>query len=405
MEADASGLTSTFLTDDIVTGGASEHKGKWLVFTSGDNNDGSIRQVTGSSIDTTTRRATLTFRPEVTDATANGDTAELWDERYDPSIIHQLINDAIIDATGLAWDPVEDTSLFSDGIRRRFDVPDGIEMVTRLEYRSFKHAISVHQCERVFDETADSDFTRAVDTKDFRRGSSLKLTIGAGVSAGDFVTDSIDSKNLSDMTHLEGWVKATTALAAADFVVHMDSQAITSARISSGDVLESLSVPVVAADTWTRFSIPLANSELDTAIISIGFEYNANETANTVWFDEIEAVRQDDANWAPIPWHLWSLDRGARDLVLTTSALRVAPYNLLKLVGGDIPVTLDADATAAEIDDFYIIAYATAHALMSKASGTRDGDAHGTRASLWFRRMEQAKRALNPVIAPRRLVS
>ena len=42
IEADASGSTITLLTDDLF-GAADEHNGKWLVFTSGSNNDGQIR--------------------------------------------------------------------------------------------------------------------------------------------------------------------------------------------------------------------------------------------------------------------------------------------------------------------------------------------------------------------------
>lgn len=399
VEADASGSTSTFITDDIPIGGADEHIGKWIVFTSG-TNDGEIRQVTDSSV--SSNQQTLTFYP-VAAATASPDTAELWDGPHDPAIIHDLINQAITDATGIAWDRVEDTSLFSDGIRRRYDVPDGIEMLTRLEFRESVKKTKVHLCERTFDETPNAgEFTQAIDTEDYRRGSSLKITIAVGADAGEFTTDSIDSTDLTGYTHIEGWIKSTTTLAAADYVIHLDNGTVT----ADGNDKESLDVPAVAtARRWTPFSIALDNPEEDGALISIGIEMNVDKGAHTVWFDEIVATRQDDANWASIPTHLWHIDKEARDLVLSTSALRVAPYNKLKLVGGDVPATLDTDATATEIDGFYIIAYVTAHALMAKSGGTTDADAHGTRAGLWFRRMEQAKRALNPVIEPRRLVS
>ena len=76
IEADAAGSTTTFLTDELATGAATDFNGSWLVFTSG-TNDGSIRQVTTSTV--AANRVTLTFFPAVAAATADGDTAELWD--------------------------------------------------------------------------------------------------------------------------------------------------------------------------------------------------------------------------------------------------------------------------------------------------------------------------------------
>jgi hypothetical protein len=341
-------------------------------------------------------------------ATASPDTAELWSERFDPVIIHALINQAIIDATGIAWDRVEDTSLFSGGPRRRYDIPGGIEMLTRLEFRESVKKTQVHLCERTFDESGtggsvDTDFTQAVDTEDYIRGSSLKMTVAAGASTGDFVTDSIDSTDLTGYTHIEGWIKSTATLSAADYVIHLDNGTVT----ADGNDKESLNVPAVAtARRWTPFSIALNNPEDDGALISIGIEMNVDKGAHTVWFDEIVATRQDDANWVRIPNHLWHIDKGERELILSTGALHVAPYNRLKLVGGDVPALLTSDATATEVDDFYIIAYVVAHAHMANSGGpSTDTDAHGSRAGVWFRRMEQAKGGLSPVIEPMRLVS
>jgi hypothetical protein len=126
LEADASGSTTTFLTDDIAILTADDPNGKWLVFTSGSNNDGQIRQITNSTV--SSNRVTLTFFPAITDATANSDTAELWDQWYDPVAIHNFINQAQIDATGYIYNPVEDISLHSGGALR-YDIPTNFEML------------------------------------------------------------------------------------------------------------------------------------------------------------------------------------------------------------------------------------------------------------------------------------
>ena len=52
IEADASGSTTTFITDDLATLTTRDKVGKWLRFTSGNNNDGQIRQVITATVST-----------------------------------------------------------------------------------------------------------------------------------------------------------------------------------------------------------------------------------------------------------------------------------------------------------------------------------------------------------------
>jgi hypothetical protein len=399
IEADAAGDNKTFHTDDIPSGGTNEHNGKWLVFTSG-TNDGSIRRVTASTI--ADNRTALSFHPSVAAATANGNTAELVNEAYNPAAIHDFINQAIIDATGAVYDPIENISLHADTTTARFDIPSNISMIRKLLYRSAITSKSVHPMGSLFDETKDSDFTQLLDTEDKKQGGqSLRLTIGGDVSAGDFVTDSITAIDISRYTHLEGWVKATTTLAAGDFVIRLDSGTVQG---DSTD-LEILSVPATtAADTWTFVRIALATPELDTAIASVGLEYNANQAANTVWFDDFRVVKNNTAIWTEIAQNLWGIDPEARDLILSVDGRNIAGYSLLKILGGDKPALLTADATASEIDDMYIIRYATALALASEAgSDTIDLDARRRRSEFWFALAEQAKASF-PILQGVRVV-
>lgn len=395
LTADAVGTVNTFLTDDMPLGGNDEHNGKWLHFSSGTNNTGLIRRVYDSAIDAGTGRVTLSFRPAITDATAIGDTAVLWQEDHNPTAIFDFINQAITDATGRVYDPVEDITLHADGKTSRFDIPTGISMIQKVQYRRNVNAAEVHFMERLFDETTDSDFTQALDTEDNRRGNSLKLTIGGDVGDGNFITDSFTALDLSGYTHLEGWTKASSTLAAADFVIHLDSGAVQ----ANGTDLESLNVPATAAaDTWTFHRIALANPESDTAIISIGLEYNANSGANTVHFDEWEATTNNSAIWADLPRHLWHIDKSTRDLVFDNGAVGIAGYSLLKLVGGDKPTLLTADATTSEIDDQYVIYRATALALMSLGGGDQtDLEDRFKRGATWMALAEGAKRSFPPL--------
>jgi hypothetical protein len=389
IEADAASSTSSFRTDELSLGGAGEQSGGWLIFTSGDN-DGSIRRVYDSSI--SNQLTTLDFHPRVGTAVADGDTAELWNEDYNPEFIHNFINQSILFSYGHVYDPVEDISLHGDGKTARFDIPSGFSMLNRVEYRSRITALRVLAMSAKFDETEDSDFDQDLYTEDKKQGAqSLKLTIGSGVSAGDFITDSLTSIDISKYTHLEGWVKATTTLAANDFVIRLDSGTVQG---DSTD-LEVLNVPATTgADTWTFFRIALGNPEKDTAIVSVGLEYNANHGANTVWFDDLRVVVNDTAIWAKLLPRHWRIDKEARDLILTLDGRRIINYNLIKLSGGDEPVLLNADATANEIDDQYVIAMTTALALNSRSNSMPADELDGQRrqTTLWFSIAERAKR-------------
>jgi hypothetical protein len=282
--ATESGSTTTLLDNTLVLGGADTQIGKWIRFTSG-SNDALTRRVTDSSISSNV--TTLTFMPAATAATAS-ESYELWDGTYSPDSVDDFINQAIITATGWVYDPIEDISLHGDGKQARFDIPSNISMLSKIEYRHKVSFTRIHAAGTTFDETADSDFTQSLDTKDRKQGTqSLKMVIAAGASAGDFVTDSITSKDLSGYDTIEMWVKSTVATSSGNLKLLLDDTA------SCASPLETLSIPAVSADTWTFVRMSLANPETDTAIISIGLEYDSDLGACTVWIDDIVAVAND----------------------------------------------------------------------------------------------------------------
>jgi len=384
IEADASGSTTTLLSDELSLGGADEHIGKWLVFTSG-SNDGEIRRVTDSSI--SSNRATLTFYPAVGTSTADSHTAELWNEDWCPEAIHDYINQAIMSVYGRAFDPEEDISLHGDRHTARFDIPSAFSMLKGVQYRYRYTSLSIHKLASTFDERTDSEFTQSLDTEDKKQGTqSLKLVIAAGASAGDFVTDSISSKDLSKYDTVEMWVKSTVATSAGNLKLLLDDTA------SCASPLETLSIPALSADTWTFVRMSLSNPETDTAIISVGLEYDSDLGACTVWIDDIRAAKSDTAIWKKLPNNLWWIDKESRDLMLNSGGVNVLGYNLIKLVGGGEPTLLTSDSGVCEIDDDYVIKYSTALALASEAGGSNtDQDARGSRSAFWFALAERSK--------------
>jgi hypothetical protein len=383
--ATSSGSTTTLIDNTLAIGGDDIHIGKWIRFTSG-SNDTLTRRVTDSA--TTSNVATLTFMPAATASTAS-ESYELWDGLYSPDAIDDFINQAIMSATGWIYDPIENITLHGDGYQTRFDIPSNISMISKIEYRHKVSSTRIHACNATFDEATDSDFTQSVDTKDKKQGSqSLKMVIAAGASAGDFVTDSITSKNLSGYDTIEMWVKSTVATSAGNLKLLLDDTA------SCASPLETLEIPALTADTWTFVRMSLANPETDTAIISVGLEYDADIGAATVWIDDIVAVANDTAEWATLDRRNWKIDKESRDLVLLREGHKAVGYSLIKITGGDKPALMTADSDTTEIDEDYIIAQAASLAFLSESAGpSTDPDARRQISAFWIDQAQRARRA------------
>ena len=383
--ATASGSTTTLVDNSIVLGGADTQIGKWVRFTSG-SNDTLTRRVTDSSI--TSNVTTLTFMPAATASTAS-ESYELWESAYSPDSIDDFINQSIMSATGWVYDPIENIELHGDGHQARFDIPSNISMISKIEYRHKVSFTRIHACGATFDEATDGDFTQSLDTKDKKQGSqSLKMVIASGASAGDFVTDSITSKDISKYDTIEMWVKSTVATSAGNLKLLLDDTA------SCVSPLETLSIPALSADTWTFVRMSLANPETDTAIISVGLEYDSDIGAVTVWIDDISAVANDTAEWTTLDRRNWKIDKESRDLVLQRDGHEAVGYALIKITGGDKPALLTADSDTTEIDEDYIIAQVAALTFLSASGGpATDPDARRQISAFWTDQAQRARRA------------
>ncbi len=392
--ASGNGSTTT-IVDNTLIGADDNHNGKWVIFNDASGNSGQTTRVS----DYTSSSTTLTLSPAVDASSATSDTYEMWDDIYSPARVNEFINQAIIDATGHAYDPVEKLDLHTDGKSLRLDIPSGLSMIQDIYYRDKVDFTRLHACASVFDESVDSDFTVALDTKDKKQGTqSCKFTIAAGASAGDLATDSITSKDISGYDYVEFWVKSTVPTSAGNLKVHLDDTA------NCASPVESILIPALSADTWTFVRDKIDNPELCSAIISVGLEFDSDLGACTVWLDDISAVSNDSAQWVKMPRNLWKIDKEAKDIVLDDYAHGVARYNLLKLVGGDKPALLTSDSDTSEIDEQYIIARATALAFASASGGPQtDPDNKNNMAGFWMGLSSSARRAF-PLLTNVRLV-
>ena len=393
--------TTTTIVDNTLIGADDNHIGKWVIF-----NDASASTVETSRVsDYTSSSTTLTVSPAFALAPVANDTYELWDDIYSPARIDDLINQAVLDATGHAYDPVEKLDLHTDGTTQRFDIPSGLSMIQNIYYRSSVDFTRLHACATTFDETTDDEFTQALDTKDKKQGAqSLKITLSSSAEADDVIADSITSVNLAGYDTIEMWVKSTVATSAGNLKLHLDSATITEATAHASQTDEALSIQALSADTWTFVRMSLDNPESDTAIVSIALEQDADLGACTVWLDDIRVVKNDSAQWEKIPRHLWKIDKEAKDIVLDNYAHGTARYNLLKLVGGDKPALLTTDSATSEIDEQYVISRATALAFASASGGPNtDPDNKNNMAGFWMGLSAAARRAF-PLLTDIRLV-
>ena len=393
--------TTTTIVDNTLIGADDNHIGKWVIF-----NDASASTVETSRVsDYTSSSTTLTVSPAFALAPVANDTYELWDDIYSPARIDDLINQAILDATGHAYDPVEKLDLHTDGTTQRFDIPSGLSMIQNIYYRSSVDFTRLHACATTFDETTDDEFTQALDTKDKKQGAqSLKITLSSSAEADDVIADSITSVNLAGYDTIEMWVKSTVATSAGNLKLHLDSATITEATAHASQTDEALSIQALSADTWTFVRMSLDNPESDTAIVSIALEQDADLGVCTIWLDDISVVKNDSAQWEKIPRHLWKIDKEAKDIVLDNYAHGTARYNLLKLVGGDKPALLTTDSATSEIDEQYVISRATALAFASASGGPNtDPDNKNNMAGFWMGLSAAARRAF-PLLTDIRLV-
>ncbi len=384
--------STTQAIDAKLFGGDDEYIGNYIRFTSGDN-DGTTARVT----DYTANTGTMTFSA-IGSAVLGSITYELWSDGFNPDNIDEYINQAIMKINNRVYDPVEDLSLRADKINSRFEIPSTLAMIQDVYYRTKVTEKLIHNCSTTFDQTTDGDITQAVDTEEYKKVSSLKLTMAAGLSAGDFISDSISSADLSKYDYLEFWIKSTVATSAGNLKIHLDNGTVT----SDGNDLESLNVPALTADVWKHCRVSLSNPEKDTAIVSIGLEYDNDLGACTVYLDDIRAVKNDTATWTKLPRHLWRIDRegtsqgaSTADLVLTDDGRTSVGTSLLKLTGGDSPALLSSDSSTTEVPESYIISYATAIALQAGSIGVnQDPDASRQAAVFWLAQAAEDRNSL-----------
>ncbi len=117
---------TTSLIDDTLLGGDDNYNGWWFVAKGGE-----IRRV--SDYDSTD--AQLSWTRPLSEATTVNDSYELWPSEYPPEVIHDYINQAIGEAAGHIYEPVDDESLQAGDCLTQFPIPAGIDAIWKVQVR------------------------------------------------------------------------------------------------------------------------------------------------------------------------------------------------------------------------------------------------------------------------------
>ena len=222
---------TTGLIDDTLLGGDDNYNGWWFVATGA----GAVRRV--SDYDSASARLSWT-RPLAL-ATAVNDSYELWPSEYPPEVVHDYINQAIGEATGHIYEPVEDISLHAGGGLARFTIPAGVDAISKVQVRVSGSSPSPVD--------ADSAVWRTLPARlwGIERGERvLTLTEGGRRLAGNAVLKVIGGREPSPLE-----ADDSTTVVPDEFVI---ARATSLALMASPELSESGRVACERWDARTR---------------------------------------------------------------------------------------------------------------------------------------------------------
>jgi hypothetical protein len=209
--------------------------------------------------------------------------------------------------------------------------------VVIAEELTFKSApeLVLEDCEDAWNEQVVANVTQDVDAVNFKEGTkSASFALLTAASTGIVGSEAIVIASLADYTHVVGWIKSDVALDANDFQLLLDNTA------NCASPLETLNLPAVAAGTWTRFKVALANPSTDLALISIGLKMAVDKGACTILLDGIKAIK--DGMYVPFLSESMRLSRNfTASNVIRSSRNPNKPARGNQEVAGDINTELN----------------------------------------------------------------
>lgn len=307
--------------------------------------------------DSVSSTGTVTFAP-VRTSTTTGQAYEIYRRPIYAENIHDMIDQAVVDASDEAFVERADTSLATQRDLYEYPIPSGLVGIYRVEYVSSDDSELLSDCNTAW--TAGTNSTVTLDTEQYRVGNACnKITVSAAASTNEVVAnvDLASTQDLSGYDTIEMWVKSSVALTAADY-------AFTFVNMVA---LGSLSFPAVTANTWTKLQLTISSPQTYTAVAGIAITQVVDKGSMTLYIDDVRISKSGSRIFETIPQNLWSIVRGSTAyLKLSPAARALAGTNkILKLGGYEKPDLMTTDASVSEVDPDYIVNLVTARIMMN----------------------------------------
>lgn len=297
------------------------------------------------------------------------DKYEMWKTPWRIADINDAINQAINEVTGRALQIKEAHTAWTEDSKYLYNVLSGFTHLSIVEYVSSEgvdHLLS--DCETVWSQ--GTSVTATADTAFIKKGTySAKFVVAAGAASGATLCyEDISLVDISDSKEVELWMYSSIALTVGQL------QFMLGATAAIASPLETINIPAMAASTWYRHILTLANPHLDTAIISKGVRQasGVDVGAFTFYVDDVRATDYLTKDFKELPGEYWELAQGSTTyLQLTSSGLSVVGTDTqMRLTGFQIPARMTADTDESEVDPSYLIAKATGRLLISHAKSS-----------------------------------
>jgi hypothetical protein len=156
---------------------------------------------------------------------------------------------------------------------------------THFRYVGIQNAQMIHDCETAWDEQAVANVTQSADAVNFKVGlKSAKFDILVAASTGIVGSKAITALDLTTRKGLTLWIKSNVALNANDFQILLDDTALCASPI------ETLNIPAVLQNVWTKVYLPFATPASLTAVVAVGLKMAVDKGAIVVNIDDVRAL-------------------------------------------------------------------------------------------------------------------
>ena len=374
--------TSSVIDTNII-GGTNDHVGKWIRLTSGAA-IGETQRVTAFN-----GAGDLTTNPFSANV-ASGVTFELWESQADPRRVDRMINTAITQRTARGVVVDNDMTLHSHARTTNYALPGSLTGISEIEYRSSFVGEVLNDAQAAWTESTGTSVTTSTDSEDYRYGgSSMRIDYTGSTNGVILTSQAVTSTNLSKHDYCEFWIKADTATAAADL------RLVLSASANAGAETDYVDVPALTARSWQYVRVALRNPENNTAIISVGLEYNANAKTNTIWLNRVKVTTDNMGNWETLQRSQWDVDPEANEFRILKDGRDTMGSSLMNVIGYRLPALPSSDTSSIELSPDLIKARVISHGKMSLTQGSRtDRDNLRQDAEYWERQASMAEAGL-----------